>query len=528
MLDNILGGFSSVLALGPVLGIIAGVVIGIIFGAIPGISCIMAIAIMLPMTFYVDPIIGIIMLLAVYKAGIYGGSISAILINTPGAAASFLTARDGHALTRAGKAGKALDISLFSSVTGEMLATLVLILIAAPFSVISLQAGPIEKVFLLLFAFVVIGSMAGDSIPRGLLSCCLGMLFAMVGISSITGASRFTFGIPELMGGFTFTPMLIGILVMPEVLNTIRQRKVPHHELMITRSNNPADNRISFREYRSVFATILKSTGIGTFIGALPGMGSSTAAFMAYGEARRTAKNPQEFGKGSIRGIAAAESANNAVCGSSLIPMLTLSIPGDDVAALLMGAFLIHGLTPGPMIFFENTQTIYAIFAGFLITDLFLLLIARSGFRFFVKVASLPRYCIFPCVTVFAFVGAYTAGQNLNDILILIGFMVLGYGMRLVGLNPAVFIIGFILTPFLEQNLDQALAIVGHDYSRLFASPFAWVAMALSLFFVYTSLKMKNKVSPCATPSEEDSAPTESRDPSCEDQPRSSTGRCAP
>ena len=315
----------------------------------------MAIAIMLPMTFYVDPIIGIIMLLAVYKAGIYGGSISAILINTPGAAASFLTARDGHALTRAGKAGKALDISLFSSVTGEMLATLVLILIAAPFSVISLQAGPIEKVFLLLFAFVVIGSMAGDSIPRGLLSCCLGMLFAMVGISSITGASRFYLWHSGADGRVHLHIHADRYSGHAEVLNTIRQRKVPHHELMITRSNNPADNRISFREYRSVFATILKSTGIGTFIGALPGMGSSTAAFMAYGEARRTAKNPQEFGKGSIRGIAAAESANNAVCGSSLIPMLTLSIPGDDVAALLMGAFLIHGLTPGPMIFFEKT-----------------------------------------------------------------------------------------------------------------------------------------------------------------------------
>lgn len=493
MIDNILSGFSSILAIGPILGIVLGVVIGIIFGAIPGISAIMAIAIMLPMTFYVDPIIGITMLLAVYKAGIYGGSISAILINTPGAAASFLTAQDGHALTKAGKSGKALDMSLFASVSGEMLATLVLILVAAPISAISLQAGPIEKVFLLLFAFTVIGSMAGESIPRGLLSCCLGMLFAMVGLDSITGSSRFTFGIPELMGGFTFTPMLIGILVMPEVFNVIRRRKVPHHEMAITRSPKPADNRISLKEYRSVFGTILKSSGIGTFIGALPGLGSSTAAFMAYGEAKRTSKQPEKYGKGSVEGIAAAESANNAVCGSSMIPMLTLSIPGDDVAALLMGAFLIHGLTPGPMIFFEHTETIYAIFAGFLITDLFLLGIARSGFKFFVKMASLRRYFIFPCVTVFAFTGAFTAGQNMNDILILIVFTIVGYSMRLVGLNPAVFIIGFILTPFLEQNLDQAFAIVGTDYSKFLASPFSWVFIALSAFFVFSSMRMRKK-----------------------------------
>lgn len=493
MFDNILSGFSAILAIGPILGIVAGVVIGIVFGAIPGISAIMAIAIILPMTFYVDPIVGITMLLAVYKAGIYGGSISAILINTPGAAASFLTAQDGHALTKSGKAGKALDMSLFASVSGEMLATLVLILVAAPISAISLQAGPIEKVFLLLFAFTVIGSMAGESIPRGLLSCCLGMLFAMVGLDSITGSSRFTFGIDELIGGFTFTPMLIGILVMPEVINVIRRRNVPHHKLAITHSPNPADNRISFKEFRGVFRTILKSSGIGTFIGALPGLGSSTAAFIAYGEAKRTSKKPDEYGKGSVEGIAAAESANNAVCGSSMIPMLTLSIPGDDVAALLMGAFLIHGLTPGPMIFFEHTETIYAIFAGFLITDLFLLVIARSGFKFFVKMASLPRYIIFPCVTVFAFTGAFTAGQNMDDILVLIAFTALGYGMRLVGLNPAVFIIGFILTPFLEQNLDQAFAIVGDEYSQFFASPFSWVFIALSAFFVYSSMRMRKK-----------------------------------
>lgn len=493
MLNNILNGFSSVFSIEPILGIITGVVIGIIFGAIPGISAIMAIAIILPVTFFMDPIVGISMLLAVYKAGIYGGSISAVLINTPGAAASFLTAIDGNALTKKGKAGKALDVSLYSSVTGEALATIVLILVAAPISLLSLQAGPIEKLFLLLFAFTVISSMAGESIPKGLISCCLGMLFAMVGISNITGASRFTFGFTELMSGFTFTPMLIGILVMPEVLNIVKRRKQPISDFIIPKPKTKEDSRLSLKEYISLLPTILKSTAIGTFIGALPGLGSSTAAFIAYGEAKRTTKKPEEYGKGSVEGIAAAESANNAVCGSSLIPMLTLGIPGDDVAALLMGAFLIHGLTPGPMIFFENTEIIYAIFAGFLITDLFLLVIARSGFKFFIKVASLPRYYIFPCVTVFAVVGAYATGQNLNDVFLLICFTILGYSMKLVGLNPAIFIIGFILTPFLEQNLDQSLAIVGDDYSLLLKSPIALTFIALSIFFVVSIIRFRRK-----------------------------------
>ncbi|CAG36973.1 tripartite tricarboxylate transporter permease [Desulfotalea psychrophila] len=493
MLENILNGFSSIFAVGPLIGITVGVVVGIIFGAIPGISAIMAIAIILPLTFYVDPIIGIPMLLAVYKAGIYGGSISAILINTPGAAASFLTAQDGNALTKMGKAGKALDMSLYASVTGEMLSTLVLIFVAAPISVISLQAGPIERVFLLLFAFTVIGSITGESVARGLLSCCLGMFVAMVGMSPITGASRFTFGVPELLNGFTFMPMLIGVLVMPEVIKAIRNRKDPDAQMRLMKSTIPADNRISWKEYKSVLGTILKSSGIGTFIGSLPGLGSSTAAFLAYGEAKRCAKNPEKFGKGSIRGIAAAESANNAVCGATMIPMLTLGIPGDDVAALLMGAFLIQGITPGPTIFFEHTSVIYSIFAGFLITDLFLLVIAKSGFRFWTRVASVPRSYIFPCVTIFAFAGSFTVNQDINDVFVLILFTLFGYGMRLTGLNPAAFIIGVILTPFLEQNLDQAVAIVGTEYHLFFASPFSWIFTALAAFSVYSTLRQRKK-----------------------------------
>ncbi len=494
MFENILQGFATVFATGPIIGIIIGVTVGIIFGAIPGVSGIMAIAIMLPLTFYVDPIVGITMLLAVYKAGIYGGSISAILINTPGVAAAFLTAQDGHALTKAGKSGKALCMALYASVTGEMLSTLVLIFVAAPISLISLKAGPIEKVYLLLFAFTVIGSVSGDSIPRGLLSTCIGMLFATVGMSSITGASRFTFGIPELMSGFTFTPMLIGVLVMPEVIYAIKRRNAPMAHMVLKKSPHLEDNRISFAEYRSVLPTIIKSSGIGTFIGSLPGLGSTPAAFLAYGEAKRTSKNPEKFGNGSIRGIAAAESANSAVCAAAMIPMLTLSIPGDDVTALLFGAFLIQGITPGPTIFFEHTQIIYGIFAGLLLTDLFLLVFARIGFRFWTKIASVPKYFIFPCVTIFAFTGAFTANQSLHDVLLLILFTMFGFSMRLLGLNPAAYLIGFILTPMLEQNLDQAVAIVGDDYLKFFSTPFAWIFTTLAAFFVFSSMRQRKKI----------------------------------
>jgi len=493
MLENLIQGFGTIFALGPIAGIICGVTVGIVFGAIPGINCVMAIAIMLPMTFYVDPVVGIIMLLAVYKAGIYGGSISAILINTPGAAAAFLTAQDGFSLTKIGKSGKALCMSLYASVTGEMISTLILIFVAAPISLLSLKAGPIERVYLLLFAFIIVGSVTGESISRGLLSTCLGMLFATVGMSSLTGALRFTFGIPALVSGFTFTPMLIGVLVMPEVIMAIRDRHKGLSGIRFSRSSNPADNRVSFKEYRSVFATILKSSGIGTFIGALPGLGSTTATFLAYGEAKRTAKNPEKFGKGSLKGLAAAESANNAVCGAAMIPMLTLSIPGDDVTALLFGAFLIHGITPGPTIFFEHTQLIYGIFAGFLVTDLFLLVFARFGFKFWIKAASLPVHYLLPCVTVFAFVGAFSANQSMTDVLFLILFTLLGFGMRLLGLNPAAYIMGFILTPMLEVNLDQSFAIAQGHYSMFFTSPFGWIITGLAAISIYSTCRQKMK-----------------------------------
>ncbi len=214
---------------------------------------------------------------------------------------------------------------------------------------------------------------------------------------------------------------------------------------------------------------------------------------MAYGEAKRSSKDPDEFGKGSLHGVAAAESANNAVCGSSMIPMLTLSIPGDDVTALLMGAFLIHGITPGPTIFYEHTDVIYGIFAGFLITDLFLLIIARAGFKFWTRLASVPRYYIFPCVTVFAFFGTYTVNQEMYDILLLIVFTILGCGIRRLGLSTAAFIIGFILTPLLEQNLDQAVTIVGTEYDMLARSPMVWIFTALSLFSVYSALRLQRR-----------------------------------
>lgn len=493
MHTEVISGLLSVFAVGPLLGIVTGVVVGLIFGAIPGLASIMAVAIILPMTFYLDPIIGIPMLLAVYKAGIFGGSISAILINTPGTVASFLTGQDGHAMARKGKAGKALQMALAASVTGDAISDIILVLVAAPISVLALKAGPVERLFLILFALTVVGSISGKSIYRGLLSCCLGMLFAMVGISSITGTARFTFGIAQLTGGFTFVPMIIGVLVMPEVLETLKGGKNPRNIIRYQKSGNPLDNKLTLKEYFGVLKTILKSTAIGTVIGSLPGLGSSTAAFISYGEARRVSKTPEEFGKGSLDGIAACESGNNAVCGSTMIPMLTLGIPGDDVTAVLMGAFLIQGLTPGPSIFFDHTKVIYGIYGGLLMCNVVVYLIARSGFGLWIRLANIPKHYIFACVAAFSITGAFAIDQSLFDILILLIFMLVGYLFKLVNFNPAAFVVGFILFPFLEENLSQALVLTNENALLFFTKPFAWVFIALSVISIWSTKKQRNK-----------------------------------
>lgn len=492
--NEIISGLLSVFALGPLLGIAAGISLGLIFGAIPGIAGVMAVAVILPMTFYFDPIIGIPMLLGIYKAGVFGGSISAILINTPGAAPAFLTAIDGHALTKKGQAGKALNTALIASVIGDTLSDLILILVAAPLSIVALKAGPIERLFLLIFAVTVVGSISGSSMVKGLLSCAIGLFLATVGISNITGTSRFTFGITDLTGGITFIPMLIGVLVMPEVLKTIRRKDEDVKDAKYVKSANPEDNKLTWPEFRSIIKTILKSTGIGTFIGCLPGIGSSTASFLAYGEAKRSSKTPEKFGKGSLEGIAAAESANNAVCGATMIPMLTLGIPGDDVVAILMGAFLIQGITPGPTIFFEHTRVIYGIYGGLLLCNLFNYLLGRAGFRFWIRLSNVPKNLVFACVTVFAIVGSYTVNQSMFDILILIIFMLVGYAMNELEFNPAAFVIGFILSPFLEQSLDQAMTIVNNNVLLFFYKPFTWVFVALTFLSIWSTIKQKRRM----------------------------------
>lgn len=477
----IISGLLSALAPGPILGIAGGVIIGILFGAIPGISGIMGIALLLPLTFYLDPIIGIPMLLGIYKAGIFGGSISAVLLNTPGAPPAVCTAMEGYPMTRQGKAGKALHTALSASVFGDTFSNLLVIFIAAPLAMMALNIGPAEQFCLIVLALTVVGTISGPSLIKGIICAALGIMISTIGFSETTGAARFTFGSEYLTTGVSLIPMVIGLLCLPEVIHQVGLGAKKHMQYVFTLSKNPEDNRMTLKEFVHCLPVMLRSSIIGSILGALPGIGASPAAFMAYSEARRTSKTPEKFGHGAIEGLAAPEAANNATTGAAMIPMLTLGIPGDDVTAVLLGAFVIQGITPGPTIFQEHGHMVYGIYGGLLLCDLLLYYIAKMGFSTWIRLAQLPKWMIFSAVTVFCFVGAYSINQSMFDILCLILFGILGYFIRKYGFSAGAMIIGFILGPLWERAFDQAMVLSDGSLFIFIERPIAGVLLVLSL-----------------------------------------------
>jgi putative tricarboxylic transport membrane protein len=481
MLSDIASGLLSVAAPGPVLGVAFGILVGIIFGAMPGISGIMAIALLLPVTFYLDPIIGIPMLLGIYKAGIFGGSISAVLLNTPGAPPAVCTAMEGYPLTCKGKAGKALHIALTASVFGDTFSNLVLFFTAAPLAAIALDVGPAEQFCLIVLAFTVVGTISGPSLTKGIICAGLGILISTIGFSETTGAARFTFGSGYLAAGVSLIPMVIGLLCLPEIIHQVGLGAKERMRYALTLSKNPDDNHMTLKEFKQCLPIMVRSSIIGSVLGALPGIGASPAAFMAYSEARRISKKPEEFNHGALEGLAAPEAANNATTGAAMVPMLTLGIPGDDVTAVLLGAFIIQGITPGPTIFQEHGQLIYGIYGGLLLCDLLLYYIAKFGFPAWIRLSQLPKSVIFPAVTVFCFVGAYSINQNMFDVLCLICFGVVGYFIRKYEYSAGAVIIGFILGPLWERSFDQALTLSGGSLMIFIERPIAGLLLACSL-----------------------------------------------
>ncbi len=467
-------------------------VVGMIVGAIPGLTASAAIAMLLPLTFYMQPLTALAFLYVIGKSGRYGGSIAAILFNTPGTAASAATQLDGYPLARQGKAGKAMKVATISSVIGDFTGEILLIIGVAWIAALALKLGPPELFAIYFAAFVVIGSVIGKSVTRGLASAALGVLVNMIGLDPISSTERFTFGSFDLSNGIGLVPLMIGIFVLGEVFTQLEARGRPQKRL--ENADDRARNRLTWAEYRPCLPHVIRSSLIGSFIGMLPGLGSAIAAFVAYGEGKRRAKNPEKWGTGALEGIAAPEAANNAVSGPSMAPLLTLGIPGSTIGAILIGVFLIHGIQIGPTLFLTSRDLVYALFACGLIGIAMYGLIGYFGAAFVGRfIIRVPTEILYPIIFLTSFVAAYTSRGNLFDVYVMVAAGFWGWAMRRLDFNPAAFVISFVLASGAEETFRQAMLLSDNGVLIFVTRPIALLFLLIGLSALFVRIRSLNR-----------------------------------
>ena len=467
MFELLAQGFGLILNGPSLTAIVLGLLTGIVVGALPGLSATMAVALVSPFTFFMPPTIGIPFLLGLFKAAIYAGSIPAITINTPGTAASAATTLDGHELARQGHARKALEMSLFASVAGDLMGTVVLIVLAAWLASVALRFGPPEFVMLYLLAMVTITSVSGRHAGKALLSTAIGLLIGSIGLDPMSGAQRLTFGSVDLLGGVTLIPVLIGLFALSEVL-VQSEAAWRRQTTIVLEGSGPG---LSRAELRQAAPTIVRSTGIGVAVGILPGIGAEISTWLAYGAARRRSREPERFGRGSLEGVAASESCNNAAVPACLIPMTVFGIPGDTVTAVLIGAFIAQGLVPGPLLFQNNGPLLYSLFASLIVGNLLLLIIGYMGIRVFQKITTVPASVLYPVVVALCLTGSYAVNSSVGDVGLTIIAGVAGYLMRAVHMPAAPLVIAMLVAPGLENALRQSLVLSGGSPAIFLSRP---------------------------------------------------------
>lgn len=487
MIESILNGSADVFTLVNLLMIFSGCFLGIVFGAIPGLSTDLAVILFLPLTYSMGILPGILFLLGIYCGGTYGGSITAVLIGTPGTNVAMATVFDGHPLAQKGKPRKALQLCLFASTVGGLVSSFILLFTAPFISGFVLKFAAPEYFALSVFGISIIAGVSGNSMMRGIFMGCLGILMACVGIDASSGATRFSFGNVYLMKGLGLLPVLLGVFAMPNILNQIHSKGYLK-KFIYNRELDKADI-LTAEEKRQCFPVILKSTAIGSLIGAIPGAGAGIAAFMAYNEGKRASKNGDKFGTGELEGIAAPESANNAVTGCSLIPLFTLGIPGSVVAALLIGAFTMKGLTPGPMLFRNQSSLMYAIMIGMIVANVAMFLEGKYLLKFFMKISRLPQPVLFTGLALFCVAGSYSFSNHIMNVYVMMFFGIIMYILQKVGFPGAPFVLGIVLGPLMEGNLKNSLVMSDGSWLIFFKRPICMVILLITVFFTAYSIK---------------------------------------
>ncbi len=456
-----------------------GVAAGIIIGAIPGLNTVFAITIILPLTFSMDPASGTLLLLGAYCGSVYGGSITAILLNTPGTAGNAATVADGHALAKQGKAGDALKISLIVSVIGGLVSAIVLLLFAPVVAEISLQFGPPEIFSLCVFGLMAVIGVSDGQVAKGILMALVGLLISTVGIDATEGVPRFIFGQTQLLGGLNSTIIMLGLYAISEMMvqSKICISKVNEWKDMI-QYNKATIKIIEILKYWKI---MLKSTIIGIVIGIIPGTGGGIASWLAYNESKRASKTPEEFGKGSIEGVVAAECANNSVTGATLIPLLALGIPGDVGVAVLLGALTMQNIIPGPDLFTSGNSWVYVIMGGMIAINLIMWFQGQVFVNVLTKIVKIPKHILVPAVVVMCVLGGYATSTRHFDVLILIIFGLVGYFLKTNSFPMAPLVIGMILGKLMESNLRRSLILSDGTPAIFFNRPISAVILVLAL-----------------------------------------------
>ncbi|MBM3490349.1 MAG: tripartite tricarboxylate transporter permease [Alphaproteobacteria bacterium] len=455
---HLLGGFAAALSLSNLGYALAGCVLGTLIGVLPGLGPAAGTAILIPLTFNLDPTGAIIMLCAIYYGAMYGGTITSVLINVPGEAASVITCIDGHEMAKQGRGGVALGVAAIGSFIGGSIAALLLTLMALPIARAALQFGPPEFFALMLLGLSLVTGLAGRSLLAALMMTVLGLAIAMIGIDPVRGAPRFAFGLPELYDGVEFVSVVMGLFGVSEVLLTLER---PYREVIRTELRKLLPDRV---EWRAALNAIWRGTGLGFLLGLIPGIGAIIPTFLSYILERRLAKRPERFGKGAIEGVAGPETANNAYANSAMIPLLTLGIPSSPTIAVLMGAFIVNGLTPGPFLFQERPDLVWAVIASFFIGNLILLVLNLPLVGLWARLLYIPSHYLCVGVLLFCIVGAYSLKQSTFDIWLMLGFGIAGYLLRKIDFPLAPLILGLILGPIMEKSLRTSLEISAGSY----------------------------------------------------------------
>lgn len=490
MLQYIVPATGLLFTLENILWINIGVFVGSVFAAIPGLSVILCVILFLPVTYTMTAIPGMMFLLGIYCAGGYGGSVSAILINTPGTPHAAATMLDGHPLSRQGRTKAALKIALYASTFGGVFSALMLLFLGPQVAKIAAQLGTAEYFMVCVFGLTIIAGVSGKSIIRGLVSACLGLLISCVGTDPMTSYDRFTFGIPRLYLGLDLAVCLIGLFALVEILAKAEKKL---GELRLDTAKMHDDGKITRQEFKRMIRPVLMSSLIGVMVGIVPGTGASEASWFSYNTAKNLSKHPEEFGKGSVEGIAAAESANNAVTGATLIPLLTLGIPGDGTVAIMLSALMINGLNPGLSLFTTDGDIMYAIMLGLILVNIFMLIQGKFLTTLFAKVVSIPQEILTPIIVIFCFAGAYSVNENYFDVAVALVFGALAWVLRKLDLPPVPILLGLVLGRMTETNFRRALLISNSDPSIFLQSIYCKIFLALIIIAVAAIVRGKLK-----------------------------------